>query len=90
MADGAGSGAAGDEGDVDVEMEGEIDVELLASGLSGGGGRARSGLGAGSSDFGAFAAGSVCRVEVKDFMTYSACTFHPKPRLNLIVGPNGE
>ena len=32
MADGAGSGAAGDEGDVDVEMEGEI-VEAFRSGM---------------------------------------------------------
>mmetsp|Transcript_64065 Transcript_64065/g.202670 ORF Transcript_64065/g.202670 Transcript_64065/m.202670 type:complete len:1081 (-) Transcript_64065:249-3491(-) len=33
--------------------------------------------------------GSVLRVEVKNFMTYSECAFEPGPRLNLVLGPNG-
>lgn len=33
--------------------------------------------------------GSVMRVEVKNFMTYSNCVIEPGPTLNLVLGPNG-
>jgi structural maintenance of chromosomes protein 5 len=33
--------------------------------------------------------GSIIRVEVKNFMTYSRCTIEPGPTLNLVLGPNG-
>jgi chromosome segregation ATPase len=33
--------------------------------------------------------GSVVRVEVKNFMTYSHCMIEPGPTLNLVLGPNG-
>ena len=30
------------------------------------------------------------RVEVKNFMTYANCVIEPGPKLNLVLGPNGE
>lgn len=30
------------------------------------------------------------RVEVKNFMTYAECVIEPGPKLNLVLGPNGE
>lgn len=33
--------------------------------------------------------GSIIRVDVKNFMTYSRCTIEPGPTLNLVLGPNG-
>eukprot|EP00761_Pharyngomonas_kirbyi_P003767 gb/GECH01003771.1/.p1 GENE.gb/GECH01003771.1/~~gb/GECH01003771.1/.p1 ORF type:complete len:1131 (+),score=398.05 gb/GECH01003771.1/:1-3393(+) len=36
-----------------------------------------------------FRRGSITRVRVRNFMTYDDAEFHPGPRLNLILGPNG-
>lgn len=33
--------------------------------------------------------GSIIRVDVRNFMTYSRCTIEPGPTLNLVLGPNG-
>lgn len=33
--------------------------------------------------------GSIVRVKLKDFVTYTAVEFFPGPRLNMIIGPNG-
>ncbi|GMF09361.1 unnamed protein product [Phytophthora lilii] len=33
--------------------------------------------------------GSIFRVKLHNFLTYSDAEFHPGPRLNLILGPNG-
>lgn len=33
--------------------------------------------------------GSIVRIELSEFLTYSAVTFSPGPRLNLVIGPNG-
>ena len=37
----------------------------------------------------AYLPGSIIRVEVKNFMTYSECVIEPGPTLNLVLGPNG-
>lgn len=37
----------------------------------------------------AYLPGSIVRVEVKNFMTYSHCVIEPGPTLNLVLGPNG-
>lgn len=36
-----------------------------------------------------FVDGSIFRVKLHNFLTYSDAEFHPGPRLNLILGPNG-
>ena len=41
-------------------------------------------------DFSQYAPGAICKVILDNFMTYSHCVFNPGPRLNLIIGPNGE
>ncbi|KAH9819762.1 putative ABC/SMC5 protein [Teratosphaeria destructans] len=33
--------------------------------------------------------GSIVRVKLTDFVTYSSAEFHPGPNLNMIIGPNG-
>ncbi|KAI9711477.1 MAG: Structural maintenance of chromosomes protein 5 [Bogoriella megaspora] len=33
--------------------------------------------------------GSIVRVKLKNFVTYTATEFHPGPSLNMIIGPNG-
>ena len=33
--------------------------------------------------------GSIYRVKLHNFLTYNDAEFHPGPRLNLILGPNG-
>lgn len=33
--------------------------------------------------------GSIVRVTMKNFVTYTAAEFHPGPSLNMIIGPNG-
>ena len=33
--------------------------------------------------------GSIVRVRLKDFVTYTNAEFHPGPSLNMIIGPNG-
>lgn len=33
--------------------------------------------------------GSIVRVKLKDFVTYTAVEFSPGPRLNMVIGPNG-
>jgi len=30
------------------------------------------------------------KIEVKNFMTYAHAVIEPGPRLNLVLGPNGE
>ena len=37
-----------------------------------------------------FKPGTVIKVEVKNFMTYAHAVIEPGPRLNLVLGPNGE
>lgn len=34
--------------------------------------------------------GSIYRITLRDFVTYSSATIHPGPRLNVIMGPNGS
>lgn len=36
-----------------------------------------------------FLDGSIFRVRLHNFLTYTDAEFHPGPRLNLILGPNG-
>jgi chromosome segregation ATPase len=36
-----------------------------------------------------FQTGSIVRVKLKDFVTYSSAEFFPGPNLNMIIGPNG-
>ena len=36
-----------------------------------------------------FVDGSILRVKLHNFLTYSDAEFYPGPRLNLILGPNG-
>lgn len=36
-----------------------------------------------------FVDGSIFRVKLHNFLTYNDAEFHPGPRLNLILGPNG-
>ena len=33
--------------------------------------------------------GSIVRVKLKNFVTYTATEFHPGPSLNMVIGPNG-
>ena len=33
--------------------------------------------------------GSIIRVHMKDFVTYTDATFYPGPFLNMVIGPNG-
>lgn len=33
--------------------------------------------------------GSIVRVAIRDFVTYSKAEFHPGPSLNMVIGPNG-
>ncbi|USW48428.1 Putative structural maintenance of chromosomes protein [Septoria linicola] len=33
--------------------------------------------------------GSIVRIAMKNFVTYTDATFHPGPNLNMIIGPNG-
>ncbi|KAF2655795.1 P-loop containing nucleoside triphosphate hydrolase protein [Lophiostoma macrostomum CBS 122681] len=33
--------------------------------------------------------GSIVRVKLKNFVTYTAAEFHPGPSLNMVIGPNG-
>ena len=33
--------------------------------------------------------GSLVRVTLKNFVTYTAATFNPGPSLNMVIGPNG-
>lgn len=33
--------------------------------------------------------GSIVRVTLKNFVTYTAAEFHPGPSLNMVIGPNG-
>jgi chromosome segregation ATPase len=37
-----------------------------------------------------FARGSVRRIKLRNFLTYTFCEFEPDPRLNLVIGPNGS
>ncbi|XP_063852598.1 LOW QUALITY PROTEIN: structural maintenance of chromosomes protein 5-like [Scylla paramamosain] len=37
-----------------------------------------------------FKTGNICRIYVKDFLTFNEVEVRPKPRLNLICGPNGS
>jgi len=34
--------------------------------------------------------GSIVRIKLVDFMTFTNCEFFPGPRLNVILGPNGS
>ena len=36
-----------------------------------------------------FQPGSIVRVELKNFVTYTAVEFFPGPSLNMVIGPNG-
>lgn len=36
-----------------------------------------------------FVDGAIFRVKLHNFLTYTDAEFHPGPRLNLILGPNG-
>lgn len=36
-----------------------------------------------------FAKGSISRVKLCNFLTYTEVEFHPGPRLNIVMGPNG-
>lgn len=33
--------------------------------------------------------GSIVRISVKNFCTFSACEVFPGPKLNIVIGPNG-
>lgn len=33
--------------------------------------------------------GSIVRVKLENFVTYTAVEFYPGPRLNMVIGPNG-
>lgn len=37
-----------------------------------------------------YAPGSILRVSLKNFVTYTSAEFYPGPNLNLIIGPNGS
>jgi hypothetical protein len=36
-----------------------------------------------------FRPGSIVRVKLTNFVTYTSAVFYPGPRLNMIIGPNG-
>lgn len=36
-----------------------------------------------------FQPGSLVRVKLTNFVTYTAAEFHPGPSLNMVIGPNG-
>lgn len=33
--------------------------------------------------------GAIIRIKVTDFVTYTSAEFHPGPKLNMVIGPNG-
>ncbi len=35
------------------------------------------------------APGAIVRIKLRNFVTYSAASFHPGPHLNIVIGPNG-
>ena len=41
-------------------------------------------------DLDAYLLGSITRISLTNFMTYSYCEFSPGPHLNVILGPNGS
>lgn len=36
-----------------------------------------------------FRRGSICRIRMKNFLTFDDCVVYPGPKLNLVIGPNG-
>ncbi|KAJ4991101.1 SMC N terminal domain-containing protein [Stagonosporopsis vannaccii] len=50
---------------------------------------ARNDTATGSHSDNAFQPGSIVRVKLKNFVTYTAAEFHLGPSLNMIIGPNG-
>jgi AAA15 family ATPase/GTPase len=41
-------------------------------------------------DMPSFQPGSILRVSLKNFVTYTAAEFYPGPNMNLVIGPNGS
>ncbi|KAL4936949.1 hypothetical protein BDV06DRAFT_82944 [Aspergillus oleicola] len=37
----------------------------------------------------AYKPGAIVRIKVTDFVTYTSAEFHPGPKLNMVIGPNG-
>ena len=44
---------------------------------------------AGEDDGHVYQPGSLIRIKLTNFVTYTAAEFHPGPSLNMIIGPNG-
>lgn len=40
-------------------------------------------------DAGGYKPGSIVRIRVNDFVTYTSAEFFPGPKLNMVIGPNG-
>ncbi|KAJ5699017.1 Structural maintenance of chromosome complex subunit SmcA [Penicillium macrosclerotiorum] len=38
---------------------------------------------------GGYRPGAIVRIKVTDFVTYNSAEFHPGPKLNMVIGPNG-
>lgn len=41
------------------------------------------------SEAGGYKPGSIVRIKVNDFVTYTSAEFFPGPKLNMVIGPNG-
>lgn len=38
---------------------------------------------------GGYKPGAIVRIKVTNFVTYTSAEFHPGPKLNMVIGPNG-
>lgn len=43
----------------------------------------------GDSEMDGYKPGSIVRIKVNDFVTYTSAEFFPGPKLNMVIGPNG-
>lgn len=78
------SGSEGDESEENEDTQNDADGSRESSQPSAPPPKAHLGIGPGG-----YKPGAIVRIKVANFVTYTSAEFHPGPKLNMVIGPNG-
>lgn len=79
-----GSGTDDDEGEEDDDAESDSTASQRSTQAPLHRPVAHPGVGPGG-----YKPGAIVRIKVSNFVTYTSAEFHPGPKLNMVIGPNG-
>jgi hypothetical protein len=78
------SESEGDESEENEDTQNDVDGSRESSQPSAPRPQAHLGIGPGG-----YKPGAIVRIKVANFVTYTSAEFHPGPKLNMVIGPNG-